>query len=72
MRTIEDLQKIAAAGAGFTIDGMASSTYELQTIVAAGKERVPLIRITNCQERSTQELMEIAGSGGNCVFFVDL
>ncbi len=50
MRTVEDLQKIAAAGAGFTIDGMASSTYELQTIVAAGSGKVPLIRITNCQE----------------------
>ena len=37
MRTIEDLQKIAAAGAGFTIDGMASSTTNFKRSWRLGK-----------------------------------
>ena len=72
MRTIEDLQNIAAAGAGFTIDAGAYNTNDLQAIVAAGSGKVPLIRITNCQDKSTEDLMQIAGSGYHSVFFVDL
>lgn len=71
MLSVSQLQAIASAGAGFSIDGSKFSTSQLQSIVASAKPESTII-INNSSHFAVSQLQSIAAASKGNVFFNDL
>lgn len=61
--TVQELQKIGAAGAGFSVDGRSHTAQELQKIAMAVKSGGGQLVVRHAEQFTTQELQKIAVAG---------
>lgn len=67
-RTTDDLVRIVTAGAGLILDADTKSTEELTKIARAATESEAMLIIRNVGNKTTDELVEIAGACEDIVF----
>lgn len=68
-KTVHELVQIAAAGGGFILDAKFRTTNDLVKIAAAGSVHNARITFKGLKNRTTLELLQIAGAGKGCVVF---
>ena len=68
-RHIDDVIRIARAGAGFTIDRNDYLIEDLVRIADAASHHSASLRIENVADIDTDELIRIARAGNGCVEF---
>lgn len=68
-RTVDDLVRIARAGAGFVLDAGSRTTDDLVRIARAGADAGAKIVFRGVANRATDDLVRIGRAGGGIIQF---
>jgi hypothetical protein len=68
-RPLEDIERVAQAGGGFTLDASMRQTHDLVRIAAAAAHGGAKVTFTGLEKRRTEDLVTIALAGRGTVSF---
>ncbi len=70
-KTVDQLVRIAAAGAGFTIDAKSLNADQMVRVAAAASAKSAQISIRDAAHLTTDQAVRIAAAGNGVVVFID-